>query len=110
MKVDYGALVQFSGRALRASARRPRPRLDPSLLTVMRLHSLAGARAESICSISGLKKRSSRTKRRWRCISVTLGNSFDATTIPSGQMHDNAESEKYRFGENILLFDVRKGS
>ena len=37
-------------------------------------------------------------------------NLFDATTILSAKMHDDAESEKYHFGENIPLFDVRKGS
>ena len=37
------------------------------------------------------------------------GNSFDATTIPTPQVHDDAKSEQHLFGENTPVLNVRKG-
>ena len=77
---------------------------------VMRLPSLDGSRAELIDSIPGFKSAAAELEGGGGASVSQWGNSFDATTIPSVQMHDDAETEKYHFGENILLFDVLKGS
>ena len=87
-------------------------RVASKMIYAVPCDAFAGARAELFGNITGFKCAAAALEGDGSALVLHCqwGNSFDATTIPSAQMHDDAESEKYHFGENILLFDVRKGS
>ena len=79
---------------------------------MIHLPSLVGVHAGLIGSIPGFKRAAAELEVGGRArASLHRGQlSFDATTIPSAQMHGDAESEQYLFDKNILVFDVCKGS